>query len=131
MEQPKLVRDLMTPHVATCTRDTLIPEVARQMRDLDISALVVVDEAGLMEGIISRTDLAALRAHDEYWHGLRAEHVMIKQIVCVMPTTSLVQAIEVMLTRKIHRVIVAEDCTVKSKPIGVLSLTDIVRDMAE
>jgi signal-transduction protein with cAMP-binding, CBS, and nucleotidyltransferase domain len=131
MNQESLVRDLMTHSVATCQRDTPIPQVARLMRDLDVSALVVVDHEGMMEGLISRTDLVTLRAHDEYWHGLRAEHVMINHVICATPDTPLRDALGLLLSRKIHRLIVADNCEQRGKPLGVLSLTDIVRDMAE
>lgn len=131
MAKQELVRDLMSPHVATCLRDTPIPQVARQMRDLDVSALVVVDENGLLEGIISRTDLVTLRAHEEYWQGLRAEHVMIANVVCVTPDTPLADAMALLLAKKIHRLVVVEDNTKRSKPLGIISITDVVRDMAE
>ncbi len=131
MTQEPLVRDLMSRNVLTCQRDTPIPQIARTMRDYDVSALVVVDGEGMMEGLISRTDLATLRAHDEYWQGLRAEHVMVKHVICATPDTPLRDAIALLLSRKIHRLIVVEDCEQRSKPLGVLSLTDIVRDMAE
>jgi len=131
MTAEMLVKDLMSRTVATCKRDTPIPQVARQMRDLDISALVVVDTDGFMEGLISSTDLVTLRAHDEYWHGLRAEHVMVKKVICVTGDTPLHQALAVLLARKIHRVVVVDDCDQPSKPLGILSITDIVRDMAE
>lgn len=131
MANQELVRDLMSSRVATCQRDTPIPQVARQMRDLDVSALVVVDENGLLEGIISRTDLVTLRAHEEYWQGLRAEHVMISNVVCVTPDTPLADAMAVLLARKIHRLVVVEDAAQRSKPLGIFSITDVVRDMAE
>jgi len=131
MVSEPLVRDLMSTQVATCKRDTPIPQVARQMRDRDVSALIVVDDQGFMEGLISRTDLVTLRAHDEYWHGLRAEHVMIRNVVCVTPDTPLNDALAMLLARKIHRVVVVETCGEPSKPLGILSITDVVRDMAE
>lgn len=131
MTKQELVRDLMSARVATCQRDTPIPQVARQMRDLDVSALIVVDADGLMEGIISRTDLVTLRAHDEYWHGLRAEHVMVSNVVCVTPDTPLADALALLLAKKIHRLVVVEDCNQHGKPLGIFSITDVVRDMAE
>jgi signal-transduction protein with cAMP-binding, CBS, and nucleotidyltransferase domain len=131
MARIDLVRDLMSPRVAMCKRETLIPQVARQMRDQDVSALVVVDENGFMEGIISRTDLVTLRAHEEYWQGLRAEHVMVSSVVCVTPDTPITDALAVLLARKIHRLVVVEDCNTRSHPVGIFSITDVVRDMAE
>jgi signal-transduction protein with cAMP-binding, CBS, and nucleotidyltransferase domain len=101
------------------------------MRNMDVSALIVVDDHGKMLGLVSRTDLVTLRAHDEYWQGLHAEHVMVKNIVCVTPDTPLHEALEVLLARKIHRVVVVDDCNALTKPLGILSITDIVRDMAE
>ncbi|MBI5033110.1 MAG: CBS domain-containing protein [Chloroflexi bacterium] len=131
MTPEPLVRDLMSRNVLTCQCDTPIPQVARLMRDHDVSALVVVDSEGMMDGLISRTDLVMLRAHDEYWHGLRAEHVMVKHVICATPDTPLRDAVTLLLARKIHRLIVLEDCDKRSKPLGVLSITDIVRDMAD
>lgn len=125
-----LVRDLMSKIVITCHRDTPIPQVARLMRDANASAVVVVNAEGMMDGLISQTDLITLRAHDEYWHGLHAEHVMIKKVICVTADTPLRDAIGLLLVNKIHRVIVVEDCDQSSKPLGVLSITDVVADMA-
>lgn len=125
-----LVQDLMTRDVATCTRDMPIPEIARRMTELDVSALPVVDNEGFLVGIVSRTDLVMLRAHEEYWHGLCAEHVMVKQVICVTPDMLLSDALAILITHKIHRLVVLADCNTRSKPLGILSLTDIVRDMA-
>ena len=130
MKTELFVRDLMSPHVVTCLRDTPIPQVARHMRDADISAVVVVDHEGFLEGLISQTDLVMLRAHDEYWQGLHAEHVMIRNVICTTPDTPLGDALELLIARRIHRVVIVEDCNRRSKPLGILSLTDVVRDMA-
>ena len=130
MPNEPLVRDLMRPNVIGCARDTPIPEVARRMTELDISALAVIDSAGYLEGLISRTDLVTLRAHEEYWHGLRAEHVMVKNVLAVTPDTLLTDALKILLTHKVHRLFVVERIGERLKPVGVLSITDIVRDMA-
>ncbi len=130
MAKEPIVRDLMHPNVVTCTRDTLIPEIARRMTELDISALAVVDNEGYLAGVISRTDLVTLRTHEEYWHGLRAEHVMVKNVLCVTPDTLLVDALKLLLIHKVHRLFVVDNIDQRSKPVGVLSITDVVRDMA-
>ncbi len=130
MVKEPMVRDLMHSNVFTCARDTPIPEIARRMTQLDISALAVVDDEGYLAGVISRTDLVTLRAHDEYWHGLRAEHVMVKEVLCATPDTPLADALKLLLTRRVHRLFVVDRLDERSKPVGVLSLTDVVRDMA-
>jgi CBS domain-containing protein len=130
MAEP-LVRDLMHAGIVSCAPETPMPEVARQMNANDVSALAVVNAEGNLVGVISRTDLVVLRAHEEFWHGLRAEHVMHQDVMCVTPDTPLNEALNMLIVRRIHRLFVVDECGEHAKPIGVLSMTDIVRDMAK
>jgi CBS domain-containing protein len=128
------VADLMHSGVLTCQRDTPIQDVARQMSEQDVSALVVVDSKGNMAGLISRTDLVNARLYEQYWkhwRGLTAGHIMVTDVVSVHIEDSLQRAGKLMMERKIHRVVVVEDQDGGAKPIGVLSITDLVRDMAK
>ena len=56
---------------------------------------------------------------------------MVKEVLCVTPDTLLTDALKLLLTRKVHRLFVVEHIGERAKPVGVLSITDIVRDMAE
>ena len=62
----ELVRDWMHLGVITCGPETTIQAVADAMKAHDISALVVVDEAGDAIGVISRTDLVNARFVEPY-----------------------------------------------------------------
>jgi len=61
----KLVRDVMSRGVVTCTPEMSIREVARRMVENRLGALVVVEKTfGELEGIVSRSDLARVYGQD-------------------------------------------------------------------
>ena len=127
----KAVADIMHKGVISCPLDTPMPEVARIITEKDISAIVVVDHESYLAGLISRTDLAVLYGYDEMWPHLRAGDVMTKNVLTIQATDPAVQAAQKIHQNKISRLIVTEPApNGKEKPIGILSITDIVRDMS-
>jgi len=129
----RLVGDVMHHGVMTCRRDTPIQDVARCMADNDVSALVVVNDDEHMIGLISRTDLINARLYEQYWkhwRGLTAGHIMVTDVVVVNKQESMQVASKLMMEHHIHRVVVVEQQSSGQKPVGVLSVTDVVRDIA-
>ncbi|MDP2605146.1 MAG: CBS domain-containing protein [Deltaproteobacteria bacterium] len=132
--EEQTVRDWMHPGVITCRPDTPVDQVAITMDEKDISALVVVDEAGNAIGVISRTDLVNARFIQPYmkhWRGMSAEHLMSKPVISVSPETRIKEAVAVLQERRIHRVVVVEQHAGRVRPIGILSVTDLARHMGE
>lgn len=128
----KFVRDVMSVDVKCCHKDTTISDVAHTMTANDVSAIVVTDDDGYLAGIISRTDLVALRGSDEYWYAVNAGHVMKSDVLTCAPDALIRDASKLLIQNKIHRLVVVESSNDHTalRPIGVLSQTDIVRDMA-
>lgn len=127
------VGEVMHRGVLTCRRETPIQDVARQMSEHDVSALVVVNDEGHMIGLISRTDLVNARLYEQYWkhwRGLTAGHIMVTDVVSVHIDDSMQAASRLMMERRIHRVVVVEAAGEGVRPIGVVSVTDVVRDIA-
>ncbi len=129
----KSVADIMHEGVISCALNSRMPEVARKMTEADISAIVVVDEEGCLAGVISRTDLAVLYGYDEMWPHLRAGQVMSGTVYTVSAETPATEAARTIHQNKVSRLIVTEQVADKNKerPIGILSITDIVRTMAQ
>lgn len=126
--EEELVRDWMHRGVITCEPETPIQAVADAMKAHDISALVVVDEAGDAIGVISRTDLVNARFVEPYlkhWRGMTAKHLMTSPVVSVSDATPLAEAAARLRDRKIHRLVVIERRGPHEKPIGILSVTDL------
>lgn len=126
----KLVAEVMHRGVFTCRPDTPVAEVARRMVEHDASALVVTDEQGHLVGLVTRTDLVTLRAFEDYWAEMTAEHAMVQLVITITPEATVRQASRLIVEKKIHRLIVVEEDGDQLRPVGVLSQTDIVRDMA-
>jgi CBS domain-containing protein len=55
---------------------------------------------------------------------------MVTDVVAVHTTDSMQVASRLMMERRIHRVIVVEEDGDGVRPIGVVSVTDVVRDIA-
>jgi CBS domain-containing protein len=128
------VKDLMHAGVLTCTSSTPIQEAAKMMVEHDVSALVVINSDGHMAGLLSRTDLVKIRIDAQTrdsWRTMPVSDIMVKDVVSVLPDDSLQYASELIMSRHIHRVVVVEEDAGGKKPVGILSITDVVRDLAE
>ena len=127
----KTVAEVMHQGVLSCPFGTPNPEVARLMTEHDVSAIPVVDEGGYLAGIITRTDLVTLRGYNDYWRELKAEDVMVHTLSTITTDRTVADASKLMTEKKIHRLVVVELNEDKhARPIGILSQTDIVRDMS-
>ena len=126
------VRDWMHVGVISCRPDTPAGEVADTLQAHDISALAVADDEGYAVGVISRTDLVNatfVQPYLKYWRGLAARHLMSSPVVSVRADASIEDAIRLIHDRKIHRVVVTEPDGTRERPIGILSVTDLVGHM--
>ena len=131
MTDPR-VCDWMHAGVVACRPDTPVTEVAKTMQAKHISALVVTDADGLAVGVISRTDLANstfVEAYLAHWRGMEARHLMTSPAVSVRPEMPVAEAIELLRQRKIHRLVVTEPVEGGERPVGILSMTDVVERM--
>lgn len=124
----KLVRDVMHRKVISCRVDTPLKEVARRLDSEKINALVVVDESGDLCGVLSQTDL--VRVCEDDWEGLLAEDVMTADVVTIVADIPVLTAVEMMVDNQIHRVVITQGGLAPRRPVGVLSMTDVVREMA-
>jgi pyruvate-ferredoxin/flavodoxin oxidoreductase len=128
------VRDLMHIGAITCSPDTPIVEVARMLTEYEISALVVVDGNGFALGVVSTTDLAnaGFIASDLHFEGLAARHLMTSPVIVTHPGRPLAEAVQLLRDRGIHRLVVVEEGDPDHlRPVGVLSVTDLVRTVSE
>lgn len=123
----KLVKQIMHHGVIGCHASTPVSEVVRILSDTDIHALVVTGESGEVVGLISHMDVIPLHSEDLTQH--TAEDIMTKKVISVAPDSPILDAVQVMIDKRIHRLVVTEPKDGKLMPVGVLSTTDIVREM--
>jgi CBS domain-containing protein len=124
----KLVRDVMHRRIISCRVDAPLKQVARLLDSEGINALVVVDEGGDLAGVVSQTDL--VKVCEEDWEPMVAEDVMTPEVVTIVADIPVQAAVELMLDNQIHRVVITQGGLAPRRPVGVLSMTDVVREMA-
>jgi len=91
-----------------------------------------VDDAGYAVGVISLTDLVNavfVQPYLPHWRGMTARHLMSTPVISVRADTPLAEASELIRGRKIHRLVVTEIEGDRERPIGILSVTDLVRHL--
>jgi len=123
----KLVRDIMHRGVITCEPDTLLKETVRIISDTGVSAIIVVGPNGEAKGVVSHMDL--LRVYGRNLLDVKAKEVMTSEVISVLPDASITEAIMIMLKKNIHRLLVAEETPEGKKPVGIISTTDVIKDM--
>jgi CBS domain-containing protein len=132
MLEPRSVGELMTGDPIVASIDMPLGDAAELMDFYRVSGLPVVDWSGYLVGVISQTDLLHARttqALGHAWPGLTVRHLMTRPAVTVRSSAALEEAAEMMECLRIHRLVVVDASG--ETPIGVLSVSDLVRSMAE
>jgi crotonyl-CoA carboxylase/reductase len=126
-----LVRDLMTEGAISCGLATPVREIARMLLDRQIHAVVVVDAAGDAVGVVSQTNLVLARQGRtrEELERLTAEDIMASALVTCEPESRVSEAVTTMTRHRIHRLFVLDRRGGRRRPIGVISMTDVVRTL--
>ena len=129
-----VVGDVMTTDPITVDVDARVEVAERLLAAHRISGLPVVDAAGHLVGVLSRTDLflegrsvlsQLVRGRAS---GLRAGEVMSRPPLTIGLSETLTEAARMMRDERVHRLVVVND---QDEPIGVLSATDYVRLIAD
>jgi CBS domain-containing protein len=132
-DAPRLVGDLMTAEPIVVPADALLSEAARLLDQHRISGLPVVDAGGILVGVLSQTDLLRARATDYLWAnwaGLRVKHLMTSPVVTIGRDQPVATAARKMERHHVHRLVVVADDD-ETRPIGVLSASDLVHAMSD
>ena len=126
------VADVMALDLIVVRANAPLEQAAELMDHHRVSGLPVVDSAGTLVGVVSQTDLVRARS-TEYlwvnWPGLAVRHLMTAPPITVTRSTLLSVAAARMERNHIHRLVVVADDD-ETIPIGILSTTDLVHDMA-
>jgi CBS domain-containing protein len=67
----------------------------------------------------------------KHWRGLNAEHLMTKPVVSVAEDTTIEEAVQLLNERHVHRLVVVERSAGHSRPVGILSVTDLARHVGD
>ncbi len=124
----EIIREVMHRGVVTCKVDSRADQIARIMLKNNVSALVVIDEHLDACGVITKTDLIACYGKD--LSAIMAEDIMSPRLSTVSPDTPVPQAVQQMLDRKIHQLVIVTEGGTHRRPVGIFTSGDAVALMA-
>jgi CBS domain-containing protein len=137
-----LVKDLMTTQVVTVTPQTPFKEIVARLADHRVSALPVVDDDGLVLGVVSEADLLLKEEFPDpdqdiplFWTKRRrrerdkaaaatARDLMTVAVVAISPDATAAEAARRLHTAKVKRLPVVDE---RGRLVGILSRGDLLK----
>jgi CBS domain-containing protein len=121
-------RDVMTPGVVSVGPDTPMSEIAKLLRDHEISAVPVVDATGAPSGMVSEGDLTGrCKTTSNAPNEIRqASEIMAAPVITVGEETEVAEIARLLIAHRIKRVPVLRD----GRIVGIVSRADLVRVLA-
>jgi len=121
-------KDVMSGIVMSVPADTTVLEAAKFLINRQISAVPVVDAAGIMVGIVSEADL--MGNADDFrvspaGRTRRVTDVMTRDVITASEGASLVEIVQLMTGNGVKRIPILRDGAI----VGIVSRIDILRGM--
>ena len=121
------VRDIMEKNVITIDINETANNAANQMKENDISFLVII-ENGKPVGVVSERDFVQkLCINNQNSSDVKISDIMSYKFRWVNPTTKIEDAIQKMLNNNIRRLLILDD----EKLVGVITQTDLASYLGE
>lgn len=109
---------------------TSVQEAARKMKDKNVSSLVVVDENGKPQGLVTERDLVRkLCINDVNTSMVTTKQIMSSPLITINSNSSPSVAADMMLQNNVRHLLVVDndDKSNLSKPIGIITPLDFTR----
>ena len=125
------VRDILHAGVITASPDTTVNGIAKLLVDHHIHAVVIVDPHFGALGVVSQTDVVLARQgrSKEELAALRVSSIMSAGLLTCSLDDSVTSVVTTMTSKRVHRLVVVDEQNGNKIPIGVVSMTDIIRKM--
>jgi CBS domain-containing protein len=124
----KTVRDVMSWGFVACRPNTPYRGAVRAMHERDSRSLLVIDEGGGVAGVVTGFDLLGVLSGETPADGEIG--LLMKPPITIGPDASLQEAVKLMLDKSIHRLVVVDSAAPQSPPLGLISTTDVMVEMA-
>lgn len=122
------VADVMSRAFVACLPDTPASALARAMTERRSRSVVVLDRLGAAVGVVTGTDLLPLVESGDL---SRTASELMHAPIAIGPEATLSEAAEALVRAGIHRLIVVDPADSEGLPLGILSTSDVLVEMAE
>lgn len=116
------VARVMSTDIVTVGPDTLVAEAADLMLNQEIGSLVVVDDAGHLEGILTTTDFVDIVSKSRPKADTTVERYMSTDVATTTAQESIVEVADEMVQLGVHHMPVVDH---EAGVIGMLSTADL------
>ncbi len=128
MLEKQKVEEVMTGNVITVPPSEDVVFAFEKLMKYKVSSLPVVDEDGILLGIVTATDLGHNLILDKYELGTTVDKVMVKDVICISSQDNLKTAVKKMNKYGaaggiVNQLIVVDDHKIK----GIISDGDIIK----
>jgi len=122
-----VARDIMNKIVTAAKKNTIGRDLAIKLLSGMYSGLPVVDDKGMVIGVVSEFDLLKAIRGGKALEQVKAEDIMSKNPICVSENTAVDEIIDLMMKHNIIRVPVVRN----NNLVGVISRCDILSSIVE
>jgi CBS domain-containing protein len=122
------VGDVMSHAFVSCPPETSLEAAARAMSERRSRSIVAIDERGRTVGVVTGNDLLSLYGPRE--PGAKVADLMSPPITCEADLP-LRDAANLIIRNEVHRLVVTDSSLGYAVPIGIISTSDIVAEMAQ
>ncbi len=111
--------------VFTITPDKTLKQAARVLDKNRIGALVVVDKAGAVVGILSERDIIRYSAHHATVFDVPVSKAMTKSVVMGSPDDDVKSVMQTMTAKRFRHLPIVE----QGKLVGMISIGDLLKEL--
>ena len=121
------INSIMRKQLETIEGTASVQQAAKRMKDKNVSSLVVVDESGLPQGLVSERDLVRkVCTTDVSISTVKNKEVMSSPLITISSRSSPSEAADMMLQHNVRHLLVVDNDNV-NKPIGIITPLDFTR----
>lgn len=130
--EEKKVSEVMSRALYTVSMDASFEEILQTMIENRVSAVIVLAPNGEFMGIVSKTDiLSALKKYGAQVFSKNAEDLLCPKPYTIEGNATIKEAAQKMLAHKVHRLLVVSPSAIgRYMPVGIVSATDILKEIA-
>lgn len=115
------VSGFMSRNLYSVKNTATIYDCAKLMKKHRISSVIILDKKGLLDGLVTKTDIASVfLTHATI--PLKVSRIMTRKVITVMPGDSLLYTESLLISNRISRIIVQRNRV----PVGIITYSDFV-----
>lgn len=133
------VEEVMSKPVVTVTPETTVEELRKLMTAQDFNAFPVVNDAGVLQGLVTRLDLFRtyllryarfMPAIEDTWVS-SVGAIMSRGVIALYTTEPALKAIALMVEHRIRTIPIVTDTVAGTVVVGVVTRRDLTAALAE